>query len=162
MHITFTAAGPDKPGPLRSTVRHMFGNEDVERLLIPTMRYVLLVSIALCFLACSTQESDELSIVLVNNSIHSLIYLAWERESSNLVDPRDSLTVEHFDERLVSAGASAEVKDIEGGYSSGEDIRFFLYKVISEEAEKAPLAKILDVTNKEVEEHNYQVVVNNL
>ncbi len=122
--------------------------------------FFLLLSILFCLAGCSPQERSDLDIILINNSNHSLINLAWERDASNLVDPIDSLVVAKHDGRLVMAGESAQVKDIEGGYSKGDDIRFFLYRTISIKDEKAPLGRILDVTNEELEGQNYQVIIN--
>ncbi len=113
---------------------------------------VLLAALA----SCSILEPDEDKIKVVNDTGVPLVFLAMELQTSHLFDPAPTISVEPNDPRVLLAGASRSLpmKDVEGGFRLGDDIRFFLYEVVGDTAESR---SILTRTAKDLEDANFRV-----
>lgn len=97
---------------------------------------LILVGGTLCG-ACSILTPDEEEIRLLNQTESSILFLAWELQSSHLVDLSPSVTVTPDDDRVLSPGSSRALppSDISGGFEAGDDLRLFLYEVLDGTAE---------------------------
>lgn len=122
-----------------------------------------LLTLALACSACADallagEEATQLT--LVNRTPAPFLYLALEREASNLVDPMPSLRVAEHLERLVEPGQEVRIEP--AGYTRGEDVRLFLYIVpVTDEGRtgEAPLVSIRTLTHEELNRSAYHVVV---
>ena len=111
-----------------------------------------------CTASYAAPEGDG-DIVLDNRTGSDLLFLALERESSDVVDPAPSWRVAEHPDRRVEAGRTRSV-EVEG-YTRGDDVRLFLYRV-GDPSGEAPLARVLTVTDAELRRASYRVVVDRL
>jgi hypothetical protein len=99
---------------------------------------------------------DEDKIKVVNGTGVPIVFHAMELQASYLFDPAPFFPVEPNDPRVLSPGArrSLRMKDIDGPFRLGDDIRFFLYEVVGDTAQSRP---IVTLTAKELRDSDYRV-----
>lgn len=116
---------------------------------------------AVSVIGCSMSETNETSrLQLANETEQPILYLAWERQASNTVDPNPRLPQEEYVDQIVGVGETVEVKQIIE-WSKGEDVRFFLYAAPAE-SDTATYETSLDVSREELSNTGYRVTIDDL
>jgi len=125
------------------------------------MRFFLAFALAIGAIGCSVPGTDETpTIQLANETDRPIMYFAWERESSNTIDPNPTLPQEEFRDRVVDIGETVEVTQITG-WKTGDDVRLFLYAAPTGQ-DSASFVSIRDATAEELRETDYYVTIERL
>ena len=108
-----------------------------QRSLPSTLAGLLFGALVLACGACSILEPDEQAIRVENGSEAAVLFLAWELQSSHLLDLAPSFQVNPDDGRILPPGKSRILaeSEISGGFQVGDDLRFFLYDVVEDTAD---------------------------
>ena len=112
-------------------------NPTAMRLLRSASTWALSIFLLLSAGACSILGPNEVEIKVLNQSEGPIFLLAWELQSSHLVDPQPAIQLASDDSRVLSPGASRILRpsDVSGEFEFGDDLRLFLYEVLGETAE---------------------------
>lgn len=116
---------------------------------------------AISVIGCSMSETNETArLQLANETEQPILYLAWERQASNTVDPNPRLPHQEYADQIVDVGETVEVKQIIE-WSKGEDVRFFLYAAPAQR-DTATYETNLDVSSEKLSNSGYRVTIDAL
>lgn len=124
------------------------------------MRMLITVVTVLLLAACAAPAGGSGSTaapVLVNRTANAFVYVAFDLAEGALVDPNPAIDPAAMPERVMAAGAEAEI-DVEE--TSGEGVLLFLYEIPAPSAAgPVPLSRTVRVTRAELIASGGRIVI---
>lgn len=110
---------------------------------------IFALAVLVSLIGCSLSGTDgSPQVQLTNRAEQPILYLAWQRQAANTVDPNLRLPRDQYPNRIVGTGETVTVEAIRN-WSRREAIRFFLYTA-PRNRDTATYARTYDVNAAEL------------